>query len=526
MAIKKSVSQSYSEYGSQNTCNEFTINSHPAAEHSNYPVFLDNDFMHNLLVNITHELRTPMIGILGSVDLLEHSSLNQIQSSSVDTIRKCGEQLLHTVDDILDAIKLERGLLELNLSPTSLSEIIKNAAASIDSQLREKGLLLELDIAADLSHTAQLDQARLNRILANLLQNAVKFTHRGGIRMAGTMEAINSQKWLVMTIADTGIGIAPQELEHIFKPFVQVDSSKTREAPGSGLGLYICSQLVHLMNGEIQVTSQPDTGTTFTLRIPVEIKEDMSQPNQASYFHKDSDDNDLSPFVPVSILLVEDNELNQKLIGQMLINFGFEITIAGNGLECLSIMQRKNFDLVLMDMLMPIMDGFEATHRIRRNPAWTHLPIIAVTANSLNGDREKCLACGCNSYLAKPFKSEALVKEIRQLLKSEFIKEQHATPLAQQLIAELLPEFMETLSESLDELEDAIQLKSLPHIKNISHALKGTAGMYGFMKISRLAAYIEKAADEKNYGQIYSLYQQIQTQIHQWKDRHDFAGIL
>ncbi len=177
-----------------------------------------------------------------------------------------------------------------------------------------------------------------------------------------------------------------------------------------------------------------------------------------------------------------------------------------------------------MDMQMPVMDGYEATGMIRNNPAWSDLPILAITANSLSGDKERCLACGCTSYLSKPFKTEQLIAEIKQLLSHKTFKGKHSEIQSQQLIEELMPEFMEMLAKNLDELEDAISTKNLVGIKSISHNLKGTAGMYGFMKVSDLAAHMETAARDKNYGKMNSLYQQIIALVQNIKNQQNSVG--
>ena len=475
----------------------------------------------HFLANITHELRTPMIGILGSVDLLEHAHLNQQQLASVDTIRECGERLLGIIDDMLEVSKIEGGLLELSPSINNLRDILRKTTSIIEPNLRNKGLLLELDIDDNLPGSVVLDQIKLRQIITNLLSNAVKFTSRGGIKIKASMETTSSSdNWLLITIADTGIGISPNKLETIFNYFTQADASNSRNFGGIGLGLYICKRLVDLMAGDIWVKSQEGVGSTFGFRIPLEVSFDK----QYKTIFADSpdlpaEDEFSSGFVPISVLLVEDNELNQKLVAQMLLNYGFEVITAANGLECLNILQYKNIDIVLMDMQMPIMDGYEATRLIRENKNWAQLPIIAITANSMSIDRDKCLACGCSSYLAKPFKSEALVREIKTYLKNQFIKEKNADPLSQQLIADLLPEFMEMLGEILIDLEEAIDLKDLDSIKSISHSLKGTAGMYGFMQISELAAYIEKATNDKNYQRMFLLYQQIVSLAQQFTNQ-------
>ncbi len=470
-----------------------------------------NEALSQFLANLTHELRTPMIGILGSVDLLEHSPLSQIQMASVDAIRECGERLLITIDDILEASKIDIGMLELNPSSTNLPQLVKKTVDALEANLSNKDLLLELDLDNQLPSMVMVDQGKLRQVIINLLANAVKFTPRGGIKVTVKLEfTIPNETWLLVTIADTGIGIPQHQMGSIFNHFTQVDNSSSRPFGGNGLGLYICKKLVNLMGGEIWVTSKAGLGSTFGFQIPLEMsvyEQDEQTSAQAAAMLEDDVFN--SGFIPVSVLLVEDNELNQKLLVQMLLNYGFEVITASNGLEGLSILQRKNIDIVLMDMQMPVMDGYETTRLIRKNPSWERLPIIAITANSMSSDRQKCLDCGCSSYLAKPFKSETLIREIKTYLKNQFIIGKHTELFSQQLIADLMPEFMEMLSETLEELKAAIDMKDLPSIKHISHGLKGTAGMYGFMQISELAAFIEKAVADKNYPRMTQLYQQI-----------------
>jgi CheY-like chemotaxis protein/anti-sigma regulatory factor (Ser/Thr protein kinase) len=448
-----------------------------------------------------------MIGILGSVDLLEHGQLDRQQLASVETIRDCGEQLLCIIDDMLEVSKIEIGMLELNPCCANLKDIFKKTVSLVEFNLRNKGLLLELEIDEKLPANVMVDQVKLRQVIINLLSNSIKFTSWGGIKITARLESASSSEWILITVADTGIGISPNKQDSIFDFFTQADTSDSRNFGGTGLGLYICKKLVDLMGGEIWVQSQEGVGTTFSLKIPLVIGKDDY--NDSLVLDFIPDDEIASGFTPISVLLVEDNELNQKLVAQMLNNYGFEVITAANGLQCLNILQFKHIDIVLMDMQMPIMDGYEATRLIRENKLWSQIPVIAITANSMSGDREKCLACGCSSYLAKPFKSEALVREIKTYLNNKFIKEKTADPLSQQLITELLPEFLEMMEETLNDLEEAIDLKNLDGIKSISHGLKGTAGMYGFMQISELAALIEKAIPDKNYQRMYLLYKQI-----------------
>lgn len=488
---------------------------------------LPNQTISQFLANLDHELRTPMIGILGSVDLLEHSPLNHLQMASIEAIRECGERLLVTIDDILEACKIDIGTVELNPSYTNLPHLVKKTIDALETNLSNKKLLLELDLDRNLPNIVMVDQAKLRQIIVNLLSNAIKFTPQGGIKLTVKTEtSLNRDTWLFVSMADTGIGIPPNKIGSIFDYFTQGDNSSTRQFSGNGLGLYICQKLIETMGGKIWVKSQEGMGSTFSFKIPVEIRVDQNQPElSAQVVAMLEEDVFNSGFTPVSVLLVEDNDLNQKLVTQMLLSYGFEVITANNGLECLSVLQRKNIDIVLMDMQMPVMDGYETARLIRKNPSWQQLPIIAITANSLSTDRQKCLDCGCSSYLAKPFKSETLIREIKSYLKNQFIKGKNSERLSQQLIAELMPEFIETLNETLAELKEAIEVKDLPGIKQISHGLKGTAGMYGFMQISELAALIEKAVADKNYPRMKLLHQQIAASVKEM-DSLEKSGVV
>ncbi|NLN86752.1 MAG: response regulator [Syntrophomonadaceae bacterium] len=484
-------------------------------------------FADRFLSNLTHVLRTPLIGILGSADLLEHSRLAPDQLHLVDDIRDCGETLLNHIDDVLELAKLEGREAELNLVPTDLREALPQWTSAFQPLLQKKGLGLDLDLDEGLPGNVCLDQAKMKRVVGNLLFNLMENNKLQSILISARAVPSPSLPQR-LSIACAGISKALPVLAVV--PGSAAELTCTVESNldlGVSLGMLVCQHLIELMGGELHVRSHPETGPVFEITLPLEVdRQRVYRSGHESAGSSALDDDFMASFNPVSILLVDDNELNQKLIGQMLTNYGFEVITAVNGLEALCSMEQKHFDLVLMDMQMPWMDGYETTRRIRENPACSDIPVIAITANSLTSDRDKCLACGCNSYLAKPFRSETLVREIKYLLNNVFIKDKQADLYSQQVIADLLPEFMKMLKEMLGELSDAIKSKNDTAIKDISHSLKGTAGMYGFMQISELAARLEKAVADQNYGTMASLCQQITALAQESPSRSSNQGIV
>lgn len=472
------------------------------------------------LANMSHEIRTPMIGILGSVDLLANS-LQCEQMDYLATIRECGEHLLETINQILDVSKIELGIIDLNQETVDLNELLRKTASIVEPSLRAKGLELEL-VLNENNQLILVDPLKLRQVLLNLLYNAVKFTTRGKILVQAELSTNQAgNTWLSISVTDTGIGISPDKIGSIFEPFTQVDNSTSREFGGTGLGLFVCKKLVELMQGTLEVERLDGQGSRFHFCIPVQTEVPVEYTMESTGVEEKPiyKDDLILDFTPVSILVVEDNELNQKIVSKMLQNYGFEVSTVGNGLECLNILQHSNFDMILMDMQMPVMDGYEATRSIRLNSAWPDIPIIAMTAHAMNGDREKCLAYGCNAYMAKPFKAEDLIMEIKKYLNISRINSKKVYP-GNQLISDLLPEFMDLLEEMLNSLATAIDEKNMGAIKSISHDIKGTAGMYGFMNISETAASIENLARENKYQRIplmsqklYALYEDVNSEV-------------
>jgi len=383
----------------------------------------------NFLASMSHEIRTPLNGVLGMVGLVLEGEHDSTKRYRLHIALSAGESLLGILNDILDISKVEAGKLNLEHIPFDLRGLIDECATLHTQQARKKGIDLIAETGIGFPRRFLGDPTRIRQILNNLLSNAIKFTDSGSVRIAARYSA----SILTIDVSDTGIGMSKEGLRRIFSPFSQADTQTTRLYGGTGLGLTLCRQLVERMHGEIKVDSQEWQGTCFTVTLPlpvhsgpdIEIPEKISAPadlpdRDAPTQVKDSvadlaprpDSTDQIEDVqlqhPLRILLVEDNEVNQMVASTLLKKMGHHIEVAENGQLAIEALQQRHFDLVLMDCQMPVMDGFETTQRIRKNPAWRELPVIAVTANVMQGDRDDCFACGMNDYITKPYNRSQL----------------------------------------------------------------------------------------------------------------------
>lgn len=354
------------------------------------------------LASMSHELRTPLNVILGMSELIEDKSLgalNDRQLESVRHIRESGQHLLALITDILDLSKVEAGMLELHLGATDIHEVCEASMRFVRESARRKGLHLETDYSFS-TESMLVDNRRVKQILVNLLSNAVKFTPAGGKVGLSVRELTDPVPAIEFTVWDTGIGIADKDRDKLFKPFQQIDSSLSRQYAGTGLGLALVLRMTELHGGTVALESAPGEGSRFRITLPLRAEENQSDSNSGFLTVKRPSS---APFTKSQrILIAEDNDANFQVYVGYLQPLGHQLNRAMNGAEAIELTHSWRPDLVLMDIHMPVMDGLEAMRRLRADPRTVRLPIIAVTALAMAGDRAKCLAAGANAYVTKP----------------------------------------------------------------------------------------------------------------------------
>jgi len=365
------------------------------------------------LATMSHEIRTPMNGVLGALDLLRSTALDGRQRRLVKTAAASGESLMDILNDVLDHSKIEAGKLQLAMTPMSLHSVAASAAALFRANAESRGLTITLRVEPGVADAVVGDAPRLKQVLLNLVGNGVKFTERGGVTLRlAPLPASEGQCCVRFEVTDTGIGMPADALEHVFQPFHQIDSTRSRLRGGTGLGLAISQRIIEAMGGRIDVKTEPGKGSRFgfTLTLP-RAKAGALPPMPDSSFLPPEERASLSG----TVLLVEDNVVNRLIGCEMLKSFGVDVVEAEHGAQAVELFDRQRFDLVLMDIQMPILDGYAATHQLREREARLRLPrvpIVALTANAFDEDTAQSLAAGMDAHLAKPYTRE----QLRELL--------------------------------------------------------------------------------------------------------------
>ncbi|MGA2499863.1 MAG: ATP-binding protein, partial [Tepidisphaeraceae bacterium] len=460
------------------------------------------------LANMSHEIRTPMTAMIGFADLLSYPEQSAKERQEyVQTIRRNGQHLMALINDILDLSKIEAGQMTVERLAVSPFQVIGEAASFIRARAIEKQLKFRLEYSGPIPRTIRTDPTRLRQVLMNLLSNAIKFTQDGEVRLVVSMadppDAPNPR--IRFDVTDTGIGIAHAQLDRVFAPFTQADDSMTRRFGGTGLGLAISKRLVELMGGGIAVESRPGLGSTFT--VTIETGPLAGVPMVMHCQELGEGGVTASPVRPTGavrgrILLAEDGADNQRLISFILKRAGAEVEVVENGrlaMERVLAAEQsgEQFDLVLMDMQMPEMDGYQAAGRLREHGL--NVPIVALTAHAMSGDRERCLAAGCTDYLTKPVNADLLIAtaallmsqagrcvpepERRASLRSDFADDA--------VMKEIVQQFVQGLPEHVARLRGLLQTSETESLRRVVHQLKGSGGGYGFAAISARAGEVE-----------------------------------
>ena len=502
------------------------------------------------LANMSHEIRTPMNGVLGNVEILQTAPLSEQQSRIVDTVHSSATTLLDIIDEILDFSKIEAGRLKLHYEPLDIRYVVDEQVNFFDAQARRKGLHLRALIPTELPTPLVGDPVRLRQVLTNLISNAIKFTHAGQITISLTVVGERDDRVSIQfEVEDTGTGIPQDVQDQIFQAFAQADASTTRRYGGTGLGLAICKQLVEMMGGVIGLESEVEHGSRFWFTLPLQRAAASELEVQASASSKPSKTMDFAQAGPINahILLAEDNAINQNVACTALEQLGCTVDLATNGKEAVRAVRERDYDLILMDCLMPEMDGFDATRMIRTAEGAsgdpTHIPIIALTANALASDREECLAAGMDDHIGKPFRMmelrERLVKwldkkepakvkpglepaqswqerldpdmfDITTVVELNMLKGGDESKFA---AADLVNSFCAEGKQQTTSLKTAIEGGDFKVVRDIAHALKSSSAAVGVKDVQYHAATLQKMAEQNVMDSAEELHFEIEASI-------------
>ena len=467
----------------------------------------------NFLANMSHEIRTPLSGILGFTNLLQKRPLDETSAEFVTSIQRSGENLMTIINDILDLSKIEAGMMRITPGIFSINGLLNSVETLFSERVKEKKLTISSKVDTSIPDTLIGDATRLTQILVNLIGNAIKFTHQGLVSIeVYKKEQHENQVILGFKITDTGIGIGKEKLNEVFERFNQGEDSTTRNYGGTGLGLSIVKKLILLQNGDIEVSSEQGKGTTFSFYIPYEIaKEQLNTIPVASIDHFKDISN-----TALRVLVVDDNAINQSLMKHLLSQWNIDFEMASNGLEAVEYLRKNDCDLVLMDLQMPQMDGYTATQQIREMLK-LDIPIIAMTAHALPGEREKCLSRGMNEYISKPIKEEELFKLISNFglreTKLEDVKILASDSVFQYIDLTYMKsvsggnksfehtvtkQFVDNVPLHLQQLITAYQNQDFKMVKLRAHDLQSSAAIMGLLPLLEEKLDLLEIAIEKN----------------------------
>ncbi len=488
------------------------------------------------LANMSHEIRTPMNGILGFLSLIEADSYSSKEelNNFVKNAKVSAESLLETINAVLDLSKIEAGKLELENLNFNLKKIVEQAVSIVYPKAKEKSLSITIETpdASELNFVG--DPTKLRQIFLNLLSNAVKFTQHGEIKVAVSLEQIDNDRIRIHnSITDTGIGIPADKINKLFKPFSQVDGTEGKNFGGTGLGLVICKEFTNLMDGDISVKSIQGAGSQFNFSVVLKKQHISAEQLKELAENELKFEKDLAQNASIDLkanyekrkdyklLLAEDNLINQKVVIRMLNSAGYQVDAVMNGEQVLRVYSQKNYDLILMDVQMPEVDGYTATKKIREmEPNKNSVPIIAITAHALVGDREKCIEAGMNEYISKPVIAKEIVLLIDRLLKIDQVNVKAETEEKKEsglfdferlkqislgdpvFEKDLLGDFIIDAESKLKSIQDCIAARNASKIINLAHTLKGSSYSVGATSVGDEALGIELSAKNNDIDSV------------------------
>ena len=485
-----------------------------AKEHSEQANRAKSEF----LANMSHEIRTPLNPIIGLTHLALQAGPSPQIREYLSKIHNASKSLLLIINDILDFSKVEAGKLSLEQAPFSLEKVLDTLSSLYSVKVEEKHLHFAIKIPPEVPCNLIGDALRLEQVLGNLLSNAIKFTKRGEVVLSvESIDTTDDNTLLRFAVRDSGIGVRAQDLEKLFETFAQADGSTTRLYGGTGLGLAICQRLVNLMGGEITVESKSGQGSLFVFDL--EFK--LADPEAVKAATQTPDAIPANLSFQGRVLLAEDNRINQQVAGELLQAVGLDVHIAETGLQAVEALRSESFDLILMDLQMPEMDGYQATEAIRKDPAYRDLPIIAMTAHAMSGDRERCLNRGMNDHVAKPVEPATLYTTLSRWLKpspstkplpqGEGTKDDLPTNLPgiaidkalqrvggnRRLLHKLWREFHADHHACADDIKQALMHENRTQAERLAHSIKSAAGNLGAEDLFKTAQILETAIKDK-----------------------------
>jgi len=470
------------------------------------------------LANMSHEIRTPLTAIIGFTEALRDEwNFNPTQTHCLDVIRNNGKHLLDIINQILDLSKIDAGALSIERAPCNVIELIEELRFMFAPTVAEKSLTLSVNYSWPLPRMVSTDPLRLKQVLINLLGNAIKFTASGGITLAVAWN--ESTQELLFSVSDSGIGMTDEQATRLFKPFYQANESITRQFGGTGLGLSISERLVRALGGTIQVSSRLGSGSTFSFSVHAPAPKDtailQNPPSEAST--ERASHHAPTRIFSGSVLFADDALDNRRLVEHFLKKSGLNVVLAENGQEACDAVKTQAFDLILMDVQMPVMDGLTATRSIRKDGV--QVPIIAISAGAMTSDIEKAIDAGCNTHLSKPFSRDSLYETVARYLPHDGStpRERSVAPLVSTLVGgdpdmiPLLVDFLNGLPQRCLDISSACEASDFIKLAALAHKLKGSAGMYGFPELALLAGNVETIAKNSDREQAVTLVRQIHS---------------